>query len=62
MSRPKAALTENQLKVIRDKYLRDSPSVEAWLEGVAKNIALAEILLHPMAQAWGVFVGGSHKR
>ena len=55
----KAVLTENQLKVIRDKYLRDSPSVESWLEGVAKNIALAEVLLHPRAAAWGVFEGVS---
>lgn len=37
-------LNENQLKVIRDKYLRDSPSVEAWLRNVCHNIALAEIL------------------
>lgn len=51
------ALTENQRKVIEDKYLRDSPSVESWLEGVAKNIALAEILLHPKAKEWGVFEG-----
>ena len=53
----KIALTENQLKVIRDKYLRDAASVEAWLDGVAHNIALAELLLHPQAEGWGVFEG-----
>jgi ribonucleoside-diphosphate reductase alpha chain len=37
-------VTENQQKVIKDKYLRDAPSVQAWLEGVAMNIALGEIL------------------
>lgn len=40
----RVTLTENQFKVIKDKYLRDAPSVEAWLEGVASNIALAELL------------------
>jgi ribonucleoside-diphosphate reductase alpha chain len=53
----KIRLTENQLKVIRDKYLRDDPSVEAWLLGVARNVALAEVVLHPKAEAWGVFEG-----
>ncbi|MDE2143312.1 MAG: hypothetical protein KGJ84_12960, partial [Elusimicrobia bacterium] len=61
MSKPKPAaklhLTENQLKVIRDKYLRDAPSAEAWLRGVARNVALAEVLLHPKAEQWGVFAG-----
>ena len=40
----KINLTENQLKVIKDKYLRDSPSPEEWIYGVAENIALTEIL------------------
>ncbi len=40
-------ITENQLKVIKDKYLRDDPSVEYWLETIADNIALAELLYHP---------------
>lgn len=48
-------LTQNQLKVIQDKYLRDAPSVEFWLRGVAHNIALAEILLDSRAEEWGVF-------
>ena len=40
-------LTENQRKVITDKYLRDDPTVEHWLWNIAKNIALAELLHHP---------------
>lgn len=44
---PKITVSENQQKVIEDKYLRDQPSVEAWLYGVAHNIALAELLYDP---------------
>ena len=54
---PKIEVTENQLKVIKDKYLRQSPSIESWLDGVAHNISLAEILQHPDAEDWGVFSG-----
>jgi ribonucleotide reductase alpha subunit len=54
---PKLALTENQLKVVKDKYLRNAPSTEAWLDGVAHNISLAEILQHPHAEDWGIFTG-----
>ena len=43
-SRKKINLTENQMKVIKDKYLRDTPTVEEWLHGVASNIALGELL------------------
>ncbi len=39
----KIKLSENQSKVIKDKYLRDD-TVEQWLRGVAHNIALAELL------------------
>ncbi len=39
-------LTENQRKVIKDKYLKDE-TVEEWLWRVSKNIALAELLYHP---------------
>ncbi|MFH1619792.1 MAG: LAGLIDADG family homing endonuclease [bacterium] len=56
----KIVLKENQLKVIRDKYLRDALSVESWLEKVAHNIALAEMLYHPDAEKWGVFDGVHH--
>ncbi|MBI4386578.1 MAG: ribonucleotide-diphosphate reductase subunit alpha, partial [Elusimicrobia bacterium] len=57
----KIQLTENQRKVIKDKYLRDSPSPEAWLEGIAHNLALAEILFQPQAQEWGTYKGISSK-
>lgn len=40
----KLDLTENQLKVIKDKYLKNSPSVEHWLKNVCHNIALGDIL------------------
>ena len=51
----KVHATENQLKVIKDKYLRDTPTVETWLEDVARNIALAEVSMHPDAEKWGAF-------
>jgi ribonucleoside-diphosphate reductase alpha chain len=57
VSLPKIAVTENQAKVIKDKYLRDAASVEAWLWGVARNVALAELLLDARAEKWGVFAG-----
>ncbi|MBI4060784.1 MAG: adenosylcobalamin-dependent ribonucleoside-diphosphate reductase [Elusimicrobia bacterium] len=57
----KVRLTENQLKVIQDKYMRDAPTVEAWLMGVARNVALGEILSHPQAEAWGAFDGVKRK-
>ena len=53
----KISLTENQRKVIKDKYLRDAPTAEAWLMDVARNVALGEVLAHPQAEAWGVFRG-----
>ncbi len=40
----KVEITENQFKVIKDKYLKDASSVEEWLYGVATNIALGEII------------------
>ncbi|MBI4423121.1 MAG: adenosylcobalamin-dependent ribonucleoside-diphosphate reductase, partial [Elusimicrobia bacterium] len=56
----KLQLSENQWKVIKDKYLRDAPTVEGWLDGVAHNVALAELLFHPDAERWGVFNGVHH--
>ncbi|MFA5160873.1 MAG: adenosylcobalamin-dependent ribonucleoside-diphosphate reductase [Elusimicrobiales bacterium] len=58
--RKKIQLSPNQEKVIKDKYLRDSATVEDWFLGIAHNIALAEILFHPDAEKWGVFTGVSH--
>ena len=57
----KPVVTENQLKVIKDKYLRDAASVEVWLDGVAHNIALAELFHHPDAEKWGLFNGINHE-
>ncbi|MCR4327603.1 MAG: hypothetical protein NUV46_03415 [Nanoarchaeota archaeon] len=37
-------LSINQLKVIKDKYLKESPTVEAWLKKICHNISLSEIL------------------
>ncbi|MHB2025988.1 MAG: adenosylcobalamin-dependent ribonucleoside-diphosphate reductase [Elusimicrobiota bacterium] len=57
----KVTVTENQAKVIKDKYLREAPSVEAWLEGVARNIAYAELVFVPPAEKWGIYDGVSHE-
>lgn len=54
-------VTENQQKVIKDKYLRDAPSVQAWLEGVARNIALAEIMYAGIPED-EIFAGVKHER
>lgn len=43
----KVTVTKNQTKVIKDKYLKDSPTIEDWLRGVARNIALGELLHVP---------------
>ena len=32
-------ISENQEKVIRNKYIKDDPSVEIWLRRIARNIA-----------------------
>ncbi|MBI2044336.1 adenosylcobalamin-dependent ribonucleoside-diphosphate reductase [Candidatus Pacearchaeota archaeon] len=40
----KLNLTINQIKVIKDKYLKSSPTVEHWLRNVCHNIALGDIL------------------
>src|SRR5260221_9325507 len=55
--RSSVQLTENQRRVIIDKYLKESPSVESWLWGVAENVALAELLHHPLHENWGLFDG-----
>jgi ribonucleotide reductase alpha subunit len=53
----KIRLTENQKKVIAEKYLKNAASVEEWLWGVCKNIAFAELLFHPSNSHWGLFDG-----
>ncbi|MBL8022668.1 MAG: adenosylcobalamin-dependent ribonucleoside-diphosphate reductase [Elusimicrobia bacterium] len=56
-ARPPMRLTENQRKVIRDKYLRNDPSPEVWLDRVAGNVALAELLHAPEADGWHLWDG-----
>jgi ribonucleoside-diphosphate reductase alpha chain len=41
---PKVQISENQHKVIKDKYMKDAPSVEAWLWNIAFDVALPDIL------------------
>jgi len=53
----KIELSENQLKVIKDKYLRDTPTVEEWLFNIAHNIALAEIMHMPDVNLKKVYEG-----
>lgn len=53
-------LTENQRKVIKDKYLRDDPTIEHWLWNVAKNVALAELLYHPEIPREQILAGVRH--
>jgi len=58
----KLDLTINQLKVIKDKYLRDSPTVESWLRGVCHNIALADILHSEKISEEEIFYGINHRK
>ncbi len=48
------AISENQSKVIKDKYLKDEKTVEELFERVSSNIALSEIIFHPKAESWGM--------
>jgi len=50
-------LSENQGKVLKDKYLMDDKTAEELFERVAHNISLSEIIFHPDAEKWGVFEG-----
>jgi ribonucleoside-diphosphate reductase alpha chain len=61
MDKRKIYITENQAKVIKDKYLRDEAGVEELFERVAHNISLSEIIFHPDAEKWGVFEGVNWK-
>ncbi len=60
-ARPPMRLSENQRKVIHDKYLRSDPSAEVWLDRVAGNIALAELLHAPEADGWRLWDGVKRK-
>ncbi len=59
LDKRKIYISENQAKVIKDKYLRDDNSVEDLFERVAHNISLSELIFHPDAQNWGLFEGVS---
>jgi len=58
----KLNLSENQLKVIKDKYLKDSPTVEDWLKTVCHNIALSEILHSKKIPEEEVFEGVRYEK
>ena len=53
----KLNLTINQIKVIKDKYLRNSPTVEHWLRNVCHNIALSDILHSDKVSTEEIFDG-----
>jgi len=55
-------LTENQIKVIKDKYLKDSPTIEHWLKTICHNIALSEMLHSPMTNEDEIFAGVNYKK
>ncbi len=57
----KLNLTENQLKVIKNKYLKDSPTVESWFRTICHNIALADILSSGNASSDEIFAGINYK-
>jgi len=57
LDKRKIYISENQAKVIKDKYLRDDNSVEELFGRVAHNISLSELIFHPDAEKWGVFEG-----
>ena len=54
-------LSINQLKVINDKYLKESPTVEEWLKKVCHNIALSEILHSENIKNEEIFEGVNHE-
>lgn len=58
----KLNLTENQLKVIKDKYLKNAPSVEEWLHTICHNIALADLLHAPNVSEDEIFAGVNCKK
>ena len=53
----KLNLSENQIKVIKDKYLKNSPTVEHWLRTVCHNIALSDILHSGKTNENEIFAG-----
>ncbi|PIU20282.1 MAG: hypothetical protein COT18_03100, partial [Elusimicrobia bacterium CG08_land_8_20_14_0_20_59_10] len=53
----KITLSENQAKVIKDKYLREDRCAEDLFERVSHNIALSELIFHAKAGEWGIYDG-----
>ena len=58
----KINLTENQIKVIKDKYLKDSPTIEHWIRTICHNIALSDILHSPLTSEDEIFAGINYKK
>jgi ribonucleoside-diphosphate reductase alpha chain len=55
--RERIKLTPTQRSVIEQRYLKKSSSVESWLNRVAHNIALAELLFEPKFMNQGLLDG-----
>ncbi|MBI3623267.1 hypothetical protein HY212_04285 [Candidatus Pacearchaeota archaeon] len=58
----KLNVTENQIKVIRDKYLKDSPTIEQWLRTICHNIALSDVIHSPMTNEDEILAGVNYKK
>lgn len=58
----KLKLNENQIKIIKDKYLKNSPTIEHWLKGVCHNIALGDLLYSDEVDEEDVFLGVNCKK
>src|SRR3990172_4702110 len=54
--------TENQLKVIKDKYLRDDKDVSQWLSRIARNIALGDFFYEESMSEEEIFDGVKYKK
>lgn len=57
----KLDLSINQLKVIKDKYLKESPTVEAWLKKISHNISLSELMHSDKFSENEIFEGVNHR-
>ena len=58
----KLNLSENQIKVIKDKYLKNSPTIEHWLKTICHNIALADILHSRKINEEDIFFNINYKK
>jgi ribonucleoside-diphosphate reductase alpha chain len=57
LEKKKIHMNENQVKVVKDKYLRDESTPEELFERVSHNISLSELIFSPEAASWGLFEG-----